>query len=1309
MKFKGVFLAAILTAVLCISGNLLAYSGGTGEPNVKLVIFENSSLSTVNISGYVKTAQGVRIKGANVSASTGQTTVSDALGYYVLVLPSPFTGSITASQTDWTFDSLLYSNQSSDLANQNLTGTYTVSYGGGSGTSSSPYLIYNAAQLNAIGAKAGDWGKYFRLMANIDLSGYDGQAGRPSFNRIGYYYINFVGNAAFTGVFDGRGYTISNFTFNSDAGNDGVGIFGYINSSTAAIKNVKLSNVNVSSTSDLSTGALIGSMDGGTLTNCSVQGGTVSGVYAVGGLVGTIWGFFYGATISDCNAAVNVSGDQWVGGLFGSNLYDSLTISDCNASCIVNGGQACGGLAGGNVGTMSKCSSSGNVTVTGRSAGGLAGKNSGIIQYCFSTANVTGMAIDEIGGLVGRNDEIISDCYATGTVNGYYPTGGLVGINIKAPETTSGSITNCYSTGISNGGGLIGRNLYGVVTNSFWNTQTSGQTWSDGGTGKTTAQMQTEATFVGWDFVIETANGSESIWYIKPNNYPQLCWEAGIKYGGGDGSMTDPFLIYTAEQMNKIGTDSNDWKKSFKLMADISLAAYSGSAYNIIGTGSSKSFTGTFDGNYHSISGFSCSRSSISYVGLFGYVANNGTIKNLKVISPSLTDAGFNDMTYVGSIAGYANGSNISECSVIGGTVQGNNYVGGVAGLSSGYIADCSSSASVSGASYIGGFVGGSYTMAALGGISDCYARGNVSGSSYVGGFMGDSSDTTIVNCYSTGAVSGTSNVGGFSGYNVNEYLTGSINVTGCFWDVTTSGRATSAAGTGLETTAMQDMNTYLNTSWDFADEFDNGGSNDWAMPAGGGYPVLWYELPAPPVLPSFAGGSGSAENPYLIETVEQLNSIGHNARLMDKHFRLVSDLDLNGLKYYMIAERPHLFTGTFDGAGHTISNILIEPVFNLSSVGFIGTLEGSAASVQNLTLIDPNVVADWGRGVGSLVGINQSGAVTNCHAVNTNVWGLMAVGGLVGNNYSYASISDCSATGHVSENTFMSIIFGAVGGLVGENSFYSEIKNSYAKCDVSGDDCVGGLVGSNLISNTVTNCYAGGTVTGTSTYVGGAVGRNLGSTQIEYCYSSVVVTGPTGNSAVGGFIGKMGTSGSERYTACFWNSEINGTLPGIGNGTDANVVGKTTGQMCEASAYLNAGWDFEGETVNGTADIWTICEGTNYPRHLWSIPTADFACPDGVEIYDLAVLSDQWLVEEIPADLAPPTGDGIVNFADFAVFASQWGDSKDIYALNDFAEQWLKVGLRRCSADISPLPDGDGVVNMLDFAMFAENWLTRI
>jgi hypothetical protein len=84
-------------------------------------------------------------------------------------------------------------------------------------------------------------------------------------------------------------------------------------------------------------------------------------------------------------------------------------------------------------------------------------------------------------------------------------------------------------TGNENVGGLVGDEYKSSITMSFWNIETSGQTTSAGGEGKTTVEMQTAGTFLeaGWDFVDETANGTEDIWWINEGqDYPKLWWEA---------------------------------------------------------------------------------------------------------------------------------------------------------------------------------------------------------------------------------------------------------------------------------------------------------------------------------------------------------------------------------------------------------------------------------------------------------------------------------------------------------------------------------------------------------------------------------------------------------------------------------------------------------------------------------------------------------------------------------------------------------------------------------------------------------------
>jgi hypothetical protein len=146
-----------------------------------------------------------------------------------------------------------------------------------------------------------------------------------------------------------------------------------------------------------------------------------------------------------------------------------------------------------------------------------------------------------------------------------------------------------------------------------------------------------------------------------------------------------------------------------------------------------------------------------------------------------------------------------------------------------------------------------------------------------------------------------------------------------------------------------------------------------------------------------------------------------------------------------------------------------------------------------------------------------------------------------------------------------------------------------------------------------------------------------------------------------------------------------------------------TDAQMKQQASFV--GWDFVGETANGYEDIWRLCnEGLEYPKLAWQYLPGDIVCPDGVDIEDLTELCEQWLFEDIPADLAPaPAGDGTVDFADFAILAYQWGVAKNINDLKEFAGQWLKVGLRRCSADIN----GDGRVNAADLAVMGNDWLS--
>jgi hypothetical protein len=703
------------------------------------------------------------------------------------------------------------------------------------------------------------------------------------------------------------------------------------------------------------------------------------------------------------------------------------------------------------------------------------------------------------------------------------------------------------------------------------------------------------------------------------------------KYGGGSGTLGDPYLIYTAEQMQAIGTEPNDWNAHFKLMANINLGGYTGSSFNMIGGSGHPDpdpmFHGVFDGNWHTISNFTYSDSA-PYIGIFGGVGHHGRVKNLGLVSPSVH--GLNN--YVGALAAKLKQAYITNCWVEGGSVEGGDYVGALVGHSylSG-ILNCYGNTSVTGGSRIGGIVG----KVENSGVYACYARGSVTATGTAGGLAGYILFGSINQCYSTGSVSG-SPAGGLVGY-----LSLSGYVYDSFWDTTTSGQASSPGGTGLPTGQMQDMNTFLDAGWDFVGETENGPNDDWASPSPPpGYPILWWQLSPWPSLPSFAGGSGTPEDPYLIATAEQLNSIGHNSRLVEKHYKLIDDIDLTDVNFSPIGDRPYPFTGTFEGDNHTLSNFTFFGIIvKQDSIGIFGVIDDPNAEVRNVRLVRPDVSAWFALGVGSLAGGMLDGTISNCHVEDANVWSIMGwTGGLIGGNVGV--ISNCSSTGRVYSRDY------GAGGLAGTSEIFSIISDSYSTASASGDRSVGGLVGSLLLAS-IMDSYAAGTVSGVTDAIGGFAGYNHRSDVIN-CYSCSTVSGPNDTGAFAG----INDRGS--YTACFWDSNVCDPLPGIGSGAEPNVVGESTTNMQKAVTFTGAGWDF-------VTPVWEICEGTNYPKLSWQVPyLGDFRCPDGVDWGDFSAFAEHWGRNDCGpvndyCDRTDTDQDGDVDWRDFRNLALHW------------------------------------------------------
>ncbi|MHC4735504.1 MAG: GLUG motif-containing protein [Planctomycetota bacterium] len=660
---------------------------------------------------------------------------------------------------------------------------------------------------------------------------------------------------------------------------------------------------------------------------------------------------------------------------------------------------------------------------------------------------------------------------------------------------------------------------------------------------------------------------------------------AQAKYGGGTGEPNDPYLIFDADQMNTIGIDPNDWDKHFLLCADIDLSGFTGASFNIIGYcvdswEDDKPFTGVFDGNGHTISNFSYTSTDMDYIGIFSYVNDfEAEIKNLVLIDPDV-DAGTGG--YVGSLVGWFRGGTMTDCYVEGAAVAGTEGVGGLVGQNGicyhpdechgGKMSNCYSTGSVSGYWAVGGLVGKSNG----GTIYNCYSDSVVSGTTGVGGLMGDNEEGAIFNSYSHSSVSGNEQVGGLLGSNnwgtvTSSYSTGGVSgddhvggltgyneggwIESSFWDIQRSGQTDSAGGTDKTTAEMQDVSTFMEAGWDFVGEPD-GPHDVWAEPAGGGYPILCWQLPPFFGLPGFSGGSGTAEDPYLISTADELNSIGHNPRLMAAHFKLIDDINLTGTDLFLIGSELFPFRGVFDGNGRKISNFTYSST-DADLIGLFTYVYGENAIIKDLGLITPDVEVGTGYYLGSLVGRLFEGNVTDCYVDGGSVSGNFCVGGLVGAN-NRGTINNCRTTAGVSGYFY-------VGGLLGYN-YYGAIINSYSGADVNGDYYAGGLVGDNDWGSTITNCHTTGIVSGGG-YVGGLVGHNWGT--ISNCNTTGTVSG---SGTVGGLAGSSSGSPGE-ITKCYTTGDVGG------GSSVGGLVGSNSSTMtdCYAAGDVRGEYDVGG------------------------------------------------------------------------------------------------------------------------------------
>ena len=336
------------------------------------------------------------------------------------------------------------------------------------------------------------------------------------------------------------------------------------------------------------------------------------------------------------------------------------------------------------------------------------------------------------------------------------------------------------------------------------------------------------------------ANGTE-----ERNLSAAITPEAGKFYNitlNKDKGYTDDgqgnYTVTSAEGLKNIAKLVNEEGKTdinITLTDNIDLT---GIDWTPIGTSFSNSYTGTFDGGNHTITGLTVTGSN-DYAGLFGDIDENGTVKNVVLEGVQITSD--NSSGYAGGVAGNSWGT-IENCSVSG-SVSGTTFAGGVVGSQwGGSITGCNSSATVKGEVYVGGIAGETNYGASLTG---CYATGdvtleiapteNISG----GGVVGFNGGSSILACYaignvtSTGSSTGSVCIGGLLG---NNYTA----VTACYWkNNQEQGIGYNQGGTDVEATKVDGTTVTWQTAVDAMNAALQNAGSEWRYELTGELPTL--------------------------------------------------------------------------------------------------------------------------------------------------------------------------------------------------------------------------------------------------------------------------------------------------------------------------------------------------------------------------------------------------------------------------------------------------------------------------------------
>ena len=687
----------------------------------------------------------------------------------------------------------------------------------------------------------------------------------------------------------------------------------------------------------------------------------------------------------------------------------------------------------------------------------------------------------------------------------------------------------------------------GEEVGKYTGTQLAGQTITVDGD-SVTLRMTTDASVSKWGFRVTKACGN----FSEDSSSGGDGGSSDTGFAGGLGTESSPYLIATKAQLNNV---RNDLDACYKLTADIVFTDAdfaSGGAFYNGGTGwtpigeTGGKFTGTFDGNGHTITGLKVNLAEPAEgAGLFGYTSE-AVIQRLGMIDGEISNSGSSywKLAYAGSVAGRADDTEISECYNTG-TVSASTDAGGILGFGSGFtvVNDCYNTGEVSATENDG-------TAGGIAGYADSYCR--------------------IQTCYNTGSVGAVAYAGGIAGEARTAFY-----VTNCYYRNTAGvGIATGSSDSPVQCTINQLHQQATFEGFDFSGVWTMEGNADYDCPELRSVDHVGEE-DAFSNNSNFAGGLGTESAPYLIETKAQLNLVRN---YLSSHFRLTEDITFtdadfasggtfynSGRGWEAMGTANTPFTGSFDGDGYTITGLYQQCSASTAYGGLFGVLQN--ATVKNLGMVDAEIVA------------------------TVSSYGNSSYAGSIAGKATDSVIAACYHTGSVKATVRASQTRTYAGGVVG----YADgctILNCYNRGTVisgasssSGIDYntyAGGIAGSITDGTAVTNCYHAGTATGSPgaifsySYVGGIAGESSNAS-IRCSYSAGTLNAYKGNSGSaykGGITGNKANSSTD--SSCYYLDTV---ASGVGKGTDT-AVSCTAAEMRQQATF--SGFNFRSNWTMG-------------------------------------------------------------------------------------------------------------------------------